>query len=164
MEIPNCRFLDSLALAFVRAAVARNDRSFFRPEIFCIYPDQSGGFLSGRHLILNCVVEEVWNMRHIAFPLLLIAAFYCCPVLGQKGPCTEDSIRAEFNSGSRPARTDDFYLFNPLLEKPAVGLEDLKKAQRTMATQSANRKNAKAETKLVACRSEFVSTNASSGV
>ena len=87
-------------------------------------------------------------MRHIAFPLLLIAAFYCCPVLGQKGPCTEDSIRAEFNSGSRPARTDDFYLFNPLLEKPAVGLEDLKKAQRTMATQSANRKNAKAETKL----------------
>jgi len=87
-------------------------------------------------------------MRYIAVSWVFFSVFGVGSLFAQKGPCTEDSIRAEYNAGTRPARTDDYYLFNPLLERPAIGSEDLKKAQQTMATVSANRKNVKTDSKL----------------
>ena len=87
-------------------------------------------------------------MKFIASLFALVAVSAAGPVFAQKGPCTEDSVRVDYNSGHAAARTDDYYLFNPLLDKPAIGAADFKKAQQTMATESGNRKNVKTDTEL----------------
>ena len=87
-------------------------------------------------------------MRYLACALALVAVFNSRPTFAEKGPCTEDSVRAGLNSGRPQVRTDDFYLFDPLLEQPVIGSEEHKKVQQAITTQTANRKNVKTEVKL----------------
>lgn len=85
-------------------------------------------------------------MRNVVSLLVLIAGFLNCSGFAQKGPCTEESIRAEANSGRIPPTTEDFYLFNPVMEKPAVGVEERNRANASIAANTqlmANRKNFK---------------------
>lgn len=59
--------------------------------------------------------------------------------LAQKGPCTEDQIKASAVQQS-PAMSSDFYFFSGALEKPAVGKRALDQAA---APVSAARRNEK---------------------
>ena len=79
-------------------------------------------------------------MRYAASALVLIAVVQFCPAFAQKGPCTEESIRAASKAGP-PVRTDDSYLFNPVLAKPVIGDEERNKANQALGPSMANRKN-----------------------
>jgi ketosteroid isomerase-like protein len=90
--------------------------------------------------------EEMFGMtKNIASLSVLIAGFGVCSAFAQKAPCTEEFIRA---NSSRPPLTEDFYLFNPIMEKPAIGKEERDKANaaiRSNAQLMANRKNFKGD-------------------
>jgi ketosteroid isomerase-like protein len=84
-------------------------------------------------------------MRCIASGLVLLSALYTCQAIAQKGPCTDESVRAGVSSGQIPAATTgDFYLFNPVMDKPAVGNEERRQAFAAIQANTqlmANRKN-----------------------
>ena len=83
------------------------------------------------------------GIKRIVSALVFIAVFQDYSGFAQKGPCTEDSIRTEATSGRVP-QTDDFYLFNPVMETPAVGKEEQDRAFAAIKANTelmANRKN-----------------------
>lgn len=79
-------------------------------------------------------------MKYPVSTFVLIVVVQFCPVFAQKGPCTEESIRAASKAGP-PVRTDDSYLFNPMLPKPVIGDEERNKANQSLGPSMANRKN-----------------------
>jgi hypothetical protein len=94
-------------------------------------------------------VNTMKKASQVACMLLLatVVAF------AQKGPCTEELIRAELtklraDSTSAPQKTEDYYLFNPLLEKPVVGAEERNQANKALEPLKAKRKNTKGEYKV----------------
>lgn len=59
-------------------------------------------------------------MRRIVSAWALVALF-AFTVFAQKGPCKAEFIKAESSKPGPPTRTNDFYLFSTILEKPVVG-------------------------------------------
>jgi len=79
-------------------------------------------------------------MRYSA-ALLSLTAFLAAPAFAQKGPCTEEFIKTQLSQESPWPKTDDYYLFNPLLDKPVVGTEEREKANKAHEPMMAKRKN-----------------------
>lgn len=79
-------------------------------------------------------------MRHKA-ALLMLATFLAVPAFAQKGQCTEEFIRSQLNQQTPWPKTDDYYLFNPLLDKPVVGEEERHKSNAAIESLMAKRKN-----------------------
>ena len=66
-------------------------------------------------------------MRRVATTVLL-TVFFVFPVFAQKGPCTEESIKAESAKPGPKPRIDDYYLFSGAFQKPVVGEAERRKA------------------------------------
>jgi len=85
-------------------------------------------------------------MKCIVVLWVFFSSFGGFSLFAQKGPCTEESIKA--NANKIPPQMDDIYLFNPVLEKPVVGQAEIKKAFAANAVNpefTANHKNFKGE-------------------
>ena len=83
-------------------------------------------------------------MRYRAGLLTLtVIVFLAFPAVAQKGRCTEEFIRSQLGQQSPWPKTDDYYLFNPLLDKPVVGEEERQKANDAHEPLMAKRKNLK---------------------
>ncbi len=79
------------------------------------------------------------SLRALALTIVL----YSSLAFAQNGPCTEQFIRDESGKPGPLLKTDDYYLFNPMLEKPVVGTEERNKANKSLEPLMAKRKNVK---------------------
>lgn len=79
-------------------------------------------------------------MRYMA-AFLALTAFAGLPAFAQKGQCTEEFIRSQLSQESPWPKTHDYYLYNPLLDKPVVGDEEREKANKAHEPLMAKRKN-----------------------
>lgn len=79
-------------------------------------------------------------MRY-SIALLSLTAFFALPAIAQKGPCTEEFIKARVGQENPWPKTDDYYLFNPLLDKPIVGTEEREKFNKANEPAMTKRKN-----------------------
>lgn len=84
-------------------------------------------------------------MRYVCLAFVATVLLHPFSAFAQKGPCTEEFIRTESAKPVPPPRTDDYYLFNPVLEKPVIGTEERNKANNALAPLMVKRKNMKSE-------------------
>ena len=79
-------------------------------------------------------------MRY-SLALLTLTIVLALPAIAQKGPCTEEFIKSQLSQESPWPKTDDYYLFNPLLDTPVVGTEEREKVNKSHEPLMAKRKN-----------------------
>ena len=84
-------------------------------------------------------------MRYKCSVFAATIAFHAFFAFAQNGPCKEQFIRDQSAQSGPAAKTDDYYLFNPMLEKPVIGTEERDKANKALDPVMAKRKNQKNE-------------------